>query len=412
MVPSSKGSISTLKHSVFAERLRHWKHNLNQPIAPAVFKVFSEIGFSYKGGFILRRGYDRRYGVIVGLVSCLTSMVALSRVRTLVAFMAAMVTVGISSSALFMLIISWTFEAFPDNGNAYMQLVAFITSIGYTLAPMIAKPYLLDDSRLNLTESQRREYYLSNSNINVPLDICAAVSGFVLTMVIFELVVSLLQDQKILVREHENKERISTSSTLPSRNYMILIVILGSVMACCCETFSKNTANYLMTYLTNIGLTKASAADMVSLYGIALAVGRLLGVVVATKIREGTMLTYCLVLSLTGNIIIMLASNRELMITVGIVVLSLGKASMSGSVYAVIDRRVKMTNFISGIIHFAATFGPIVYPFISGPIIDEMPSVVLYINISFLVVFMASFACICATDKRSMPSEIVTEAEN
>ncbi|KAI1297708.1 hypothetical protein HDE_04493 [Halotydeus destructor] len=318
-------------------------------------------------------------------------MFALSRIRSLSSFLVTMATIGISGSALFILTISWTLATWSADGNTYLQLVFFLASVGYTLAPVMTKPYLLNDPTFNVTDAQKRDYYITNSNINVPLDICAILASAVLILVIADIALSKKKSAEAAIKI-DKEEKVLASSTSLSGTHATLIVFLGSIMACCSETFSQNTGNYLMTYLTTIEIEKSHAADIVSVYGLALAVGRLLGIAVAMKIREGVMLTFCLTLSMIGNILTLFAGSNVTLIMIGIVVLSLGKAAMSGSLYAVIDRRVKVTDFVSGIVHFAATFGPIVYPLISGPMIDKTPTIFLYINISFLIVCMLSFA--------------------
>ncbi|KAI1297643.1 hypothetical protein HDE_04489 [Halotydeus destructor] len=334
------------------------------------FIIGSACNFTFSAiwAVVFRKRFDRRWAILVALLASAILCLSLSSIRTLGAFFGLMGIFGISQSAFGTMIISWVVEVFDDKSSPQLQLQYLLMSIGYLIAPLFTSPYLIEVDSIsgtNLTSDDLQQYFSENSKINVPLDIGAIVAFMAMVILILQM---LLMRKTPNVKFHGNHTQQDEEGTIvQSSRYVAVIIVLGSLMTCANSTIAENTGKYLMTYLTIIKISKVTAANMVATFGSGLAIGRLAGVAIAVKVRPGIMLLICLVSTLVGNLLILFGGTTESIVYVGVIVLSVGKASLSGSVFAFINQRVKVTNFVAGLLHFGSTSGPIFYPLISGP---------------------------------------------
>ncbi|KAI1297709.1 hypothetical protein HDE_04490 [Halotydeus destructor] len=344
------------------------------------FIIGSAFNFAFSAiwAAVFRKRFDRRWAILMALLGSAILCPALSSIRTMGAYFGLMGLFGITQSAFGTMIISWVVKVFDDKSTPYLIEVDSIDGT-------------------NMTSEDLQQYFSENSRIDVPLDIGAIVA---LVAVIILILQMLLMRKKCNVTFPSCDDQQDEGDTIvQSSRYVALIVVLGSLMTGCNSTLAENCGRYLMTYLTIIKISKATAAKMVATFGSGLAIGRLAGVVVSVRVGPGIMLLVCLVATLVGNLLILFGGTTESIVYVGVIILSVGKASLSGSVFAFINQRVKVTNFIASLLHFGATCGPIFYPLISGPVIDKQPQVFLYINIGCLVLYLAGYFLILATDR-------------
>ncbi|KAI1297644.1 hypothetical protein HDE_04488 [Halotydeus destructor] len=352
--------------------------------------------FSVIWGVVFRTRFDRRYGIFAGLILCAIVIGAFPHLTNVMDFIGFMAMLGVAYSALGSLLSAWVIRIWTDRSGPYLQLLYFFMSLGYLVAPLMANPFLAPRTEDNLTDADNFVFYSKFSKIVLPH---TATAILVLLAAMLLVVQICLNRSSMSPRDAITRSVHFDPEKKTGKIYKTTVVILAMMIACFNMAYTENTGYYGMTFLTNIGVDKTVAAYLMTGFFIAFAIGRVCGVFFAARCNPGTMLSVSLIIMALGNFIMLIFQTDGIAyLAVGFITAALGMSTIQGSLYAFLDRRVNVSNFISSILNFGASVGPIIYPMISGPLIDSQPLIFLYVSIGCAIFSFMSLTCIVIAD--------------
>lgn len=127
---------------------------------------------------------------------------------------------------------------------------------------------------------------------------------------------------------------------------------------------------------------------------------RFMSIFIATFMSAKTMILFDLLIIMAGNIIIiMYANTSEIGLWIGVVVLGFGFSSCWPCVFAFIEERISVTNFISGLFLFATQTHAAIGPLIEGHYIERYPMVFIWINAFSCAACIICYLALDWTDK-------------
>ena len=141
---------------------------------------------------------------------------------------------------------------------------------------------------------------------------------------------------------------------------------------------------FLPTFVVNteLEISPSTAAIMSSAAALSFTVGRGLSIPLAIVLQPQTILYSNHVLMLAGTMILALYANTsETMMWVGNCILGIGFSSVYASIYAFLERQIRVTNRIGSIFVFAGGLTAAVSPSLVGQYIEPNPLVLVWFNL-------------------------------
>lgn len=199
-------------------------------------------------------------------------------------------------------------------------------------------------------------------------------------------------------------------------------VMLGGCMVTCAAVVLLNTNFYLTVFLVSmdVGIGKQTAVTMVSGMNVANLVGVGVGILIATKVKDITMLTIGLLICLLGNLSLAAAVTSIMfdpianpqatldlswasIILMGVV----GSGNLSCS-YSYLNRRIRMSSRVVGALAFTTTVVNIAAGLLLGQLVASYPLVFLTINFISISVCLLIICVWGAIDRWQGAGQIAT----
>ena len=353
---------------------------------------------------------------ILGFAACLCSIPLHNRLDT---YLTAEMFVGLFAAAIDVASNAWMLEMWQEGTNSLMQAMYLMFAIGQALGPVIVEPYLSDDRKnddkkseidinmQNVTAISLQEQHLNTSTrIIVPFAVsCIIMSGGMIAVFLLRTFMAYQSPGKEPIDdvsegdESPNKERniviASIKQASISRCRFLLLVLLGSLFFAFHSGVRYNTLTFIPKFakMSQLQLSKSTASYMVSVFTGSYAVARAFSILIAAKVPVRDMLFVNLMLIGAGNVLLAIFSNTwELMIWLSLVILGVGHSSVIPGIYAFMEEKVRVTNFVCGSFSFFSTTASVFTTILLGNLIESNPFVFLYINLFSLSSCIAIFA--------------------
>lgn len=320
---------------------------------------------------------------------------------------------GLFAAAIDVASNAWMLEMWQEGTNSLMQAMYLMYAIGQALGPVIVEPYLSadrkhDDSNLqNVTAIPLQDHHLNaGSKIIVPFAMnCIIMSGGVIAVFFSRIFMAYQSPGKDPIDdvsendECKNRECNTMIESIKrasvSRCRFFLLVLLGSLLFAFHSGVRFNTLTFIPKFanMSQLQLSKSTASYMVSVFTGSYAVARAFSILIAAKVPVRNMLFANLMLIGAGNILLAIFSNTwELMIWFSLVILGVGHSSVIPGIYAFMEEKVHVTNFVCGSFTFFSTTASVFTTILLGNLIESNPFVFLYINLFSLSSCIAIFA--------------------
>jgi fucose permease len=172
--------------------------------------------------------------------------------------------------------------------------------------------------------------------------------------------------------------------------------------------------NWIYTYALEIGLSKASAAYLNSVFWGTLTLGRLLNISLSSRLRPRTILT----LDLTGCLLSVLAMlfwrQSATVLWAAISTFGLSMGSIFPTIISFAGRRMSLSGQLTGILFASASAGAMCLPWLVGQFLDRVGSqMLLYTALSALLTNFIIFTLMMTYPQRvSPPPESAEESED
>ena len=163
-----------------------------------------------------------------------------------------------------------------------------------------------------------------------------------------------------------------------------------------------NLNYYLPTYLNKSDLQtdQSTVLSMMTVVGVAYALGRLLNIALAIKLDVRVILYCNLVLIVTGNLVLtFLAAHQTVYLTwLSVVLLGLGYSSTFPCLFSYIEQRITITNNLNSLLVFLTSSVFSVNSIVIGNSIDDNPALFQYLNSTFSILFVMLFCVLHSYD--------------
>ncbi len=335
-----------------------------------------------------------------------TVMIVTPHCPTLTTFFISATVMGICAGCYDAAQIVWMMEMMQKECPPFVLAQHFFWAVGTFLSSLIMAPFLqqdqdnedMDDE--NAVKVDEIDY---GSKLFIPYTIVGgllAVSAAAqILLFIFmryrppppkiiddtdnvELKVSL-KDQDVISSD-ANVLRVGKWSFPKIRMVALVAVFLGALVGmelCTFEFFSKFGQN------SNLNLSEQRAA-----YTLTGMTGRGIGIIVAIKIRPQLILCVNITLVIVANIILIgWASDSLAALWFSSITFGVGFSTMFPAFCAYVERYLKFTDFIGGLMIVCASAMAGLYPLIIGRYIEENPVVLSYTAFFSIALILGSF---------------------
>lgn len=207
-----------------------------------------------------------------------------------------------------------------------------------------------------------------------------------------------IESKDAIVLDTEEK---CEKSPLPKHYYRWFIATVSIILGL--EIANELNLNYyLPTYLnkSHLQTDQQTVLAMMTVVGIAYAVGRLANIVIAIKMDVQLMLYFNLSLIVAGNLVLtFLAARQTIALTwLSVVLLGLGYSSAFPCLFAFVEQRITITNNLNSFLVFVTSSVFAVDSLVIGNSIDNNPSLFQYLNSIFSVLFVFLFCVLHSYD--------------
>lgn len=311
---------------------------------------------------------------------------------------------------------AWIVEMWPNDANVYLQSYQAAFSTGLLVGPLLAKcfaiPETLDSvmfggafsvNSSSLAFARKEPLAFKTSTTYAPYTIC----GYVILLCSFvHLLMYLVRPYEQVFRSFvkeakANQTRASdfkmsrsnsvksepkeTATKCPKLAIALMCGVLGLQ-----QMSEHTTINFLTTFAIRLQVSEEKAKLLIWAYSSSCAVFGFLSILLAMKLKTTLMLLIDFLLMLIGSLLLFLrpncAANCEdaslLWLWIGLVVMGAGTASSFPTGYAFLQEILNVTNGVSGLLLVASNLGQIFMPIFVGQMIEELPMVFVYINVS------------------------------
>ncbi|KAI1278391.1 Major facilitator superfamily domain-containing protein 4A [Halotydeus destructor] len=381
-------------------------------------------------GWAFNRVVSRELGLILSLVMCCLSVICIPFCREILTYLIAMGFLGASFAGLDIATSAWIIEIWKENSNTYLQLLYFLASIGNTVSPIMSAPFLAPEgeglshletgnasttfspnsSSVIITENITAD--VSKSRIEIPFGVCAVITLF---SIIIQVILYFKFNTKHKsvdispeVQQSDTKQNgdhgqsaLDSNDETQSKVYYWSIITVGSLLFCFFICTIENTRNYLPAFVVNcnLKLSKSTGSYMSSAFIGAFTLARLCSIFIAAKLKASHMLIADFILVIAGNIIVLFSANSwELGLWIGFVIMGIGSASCVGAMYAMIEERIVVDNFVCGIMMFGSAIATTISPLFNGDFLEGFPVIYIIINLSSLAVCIVLYFSIFIID--------------
>ena len=138
---------------------------------------------------------------------------------------------------------------------------------------------------------------------------------------------------------------------------------------------------WIFTYATKIGWSKETAAYLNSAFWGTFTLGRLLGILVASRLRPRTILIADLAGSITAIALILSWPTSTIAIWLGTVIFGLFMASVFPTILSLAERRMPITGQVTGWFFVGASAGAMIWPWFIGQLLETVGTTGMMVTI-------------------------------
>lgn len=176
------------------------------------------------------------------------------------------------------------------------------------------------------------------------------------------------------------------------REIRLLVIVLFSTLVAVFNVYESMIYTFAVTYFQYgpLKLDAPTAAEVITGFTVSYAACRALACFVAVKVQPKFILSFCLVISAIG-VVLLAATKTITMLWIANVVLGVGCSAVMQTLYAFVGQNLRMTDMISTIlVVFFGTFN-IAPPYVLGLFIKDYSYVFLVVEVGTLSTCMALF---------------------
>ena len=345
-------------------------------------------------------------------------IISIPFVKKLYQFILAQIGLGILSSAIDVAGNAWLLELWKDKVNVLMQGMHFTFAIGMTIAPLIAAPFLAHEVSEAMNSSENAVYttygliaeevqseetnssggailFRMESQIIIPYSITAG--AFVLSgllMFIVSIIVPYKQKSR-KVSESERKDEENNAKKTPSYFHPMYLIILSNLILCFFTGVEINSFSFLPDFAvySRLSMKTTNAAFMTSVLSGSFALFRGLNILAATKVSSEVMLHFHFVLTCIGGLFLIpgaILPSVEFMWAF-VIISGAGYSCMFPTVYAYLEERVIVNNFVTGVTVFSSSVSTIIAPVVVGFNVEKYPLIFMYLSVAGLGICVPLF---------------------
>ncbi|GFW71950.1 sodium-dependent glucose transporter 1A [Trichonephila clavipes] len=283
-----------------------------------------------------------------------------------------------------------------DSGPFY-QALHFSFGLGGLVGPLVAAPFvgsyenfeLEFNNEFNISTNATSTVQNLTNNSFIDSEIppvayaFASVGAFALLVTVLFLIVCIIspidnqgqQDNSAQVRER-------------SLSFILLIVFLNIILVFVETGTEIGYAQMLASYLVKgpLKLSPTTGSYMTSAYWAAFSVSRFASVFLAIFFSNLQLIVFDVIVSAIGAaILVFLGPYHEWAMWLTTVLLGIGIASFFPSAVGWIENYITVTNKMASSFCVGAAFGEMLIPYIIGSYIEEMPDILIYVEIASCV---------------------------
>ncbi|GFU24416.1 sodium-dependent glucose transporter 1 [Nephila pilipes] len=286
-----------------------------------------------------------------------------------------------------------------DSGPIY-QALHFIFGLGGLIGPLVAAPFV--GHYVKLESSNEFEVSTNTSSIGQSLanNSFLIVEGvppvtYAFTAIgCFALLVTVLFLVVCIISPVDNQEQQDSSAQVRERSlsFILLIVFLNIVLVFVETGTEVGYAQMLASYVVKgpLKLTPTIGSYMTSAYWAAFSVSRFASVFLAIFFSNLQLIVFDVVVSAIGAaVLVFFGASNEWAMWLATILLGVGIASFFPSAIGWIESYITVTNKMASSFCVGAAFGQMLIPYIIGSYIEEMPDILIYIEVASCVLSAA-----------------------
>lgn len=324
---------------------------------------------------------------------------------------------GYSNSGIDVGSSAWILELWStSNANPYIQTLHASHALGITVAPLIAEPFLSvsQDTIHNIQPRESRihiSYYISTALFMVAA-VFQIASYYLLPYkannrcsddsdgdaILSEKTIEMADLSEL---EHDTAGIVAQEDANFQKRYSLIVIVLISILVAFQQASEETTFVYMEAFVVSLDYTKTTAAYMATIFSLSYTVGRLVAIFIATRVRPVVMIYVDISLLLIGYLIIYTSAINSYQhgLWAGFLITGFGCASFLPSILAFLEERINVTNYLSGVLFFSSSLGPIFTPLIMGTYIKSWPLIFIYINLFAVLTALVLFVLLHSTDR-------------
>ncbi|RWS10200.1 sodium-dependent glucose transporter 1-like protein [Dinothrombium tinctorium] len=308
-------------------------------------------------------------------------------------------------------------ELWETQSNRYLQTMHLGYSVGATISPLLARPFVFaDDIKNNATIISNSSSVLipaSDLKIIIPFAIAAAISALAgIVFLCAEMLNPYKSPQRSITRKNQLTEKIEAgeessdeqqllSNQLLPMSYYYIFVTCAALLFCIYLGIECNIGNFLPMYLRQLklGITEKTALYISATFNAMYIVMRIISIILAFKLNTAVMLSFSFALLLASNIHMFLSSSTSVLsIWIHIGFIGASCAWVYPGFYAFVEERIDVTNPIGGLFTFSSSVITSVAPLVVGNFIDNNPQVFVFWNLASIICVSILFLALLGTD--------------
>ena len=294
-----------------------------------------------------------------------------------------------------------------------MQTIHFAYSLGSSVAPMLAKPFLghetggCEAEEDIVTETEVNEVAAVHMDTLFPIagGICVMLAVMFFPAVIWDVILmrNKTADTKVEVSPKAKRsisKRISKRieayksgvASMPRREMTFVAIMFTFFFA---QVGLEHMIGLFLSPFacrSSLNLNTKTGAEITLGFYSTFALGRLLAIFVSTKVRPSKIIACSFLICLaSATVLAAAADTSEAWLWAGSISSGMGLAAVYATTFAWVEEHVTVTAGIGGLLTVAGSLGPDVMPLLVGNYIQESPMVMMYLYVAVVVVCIALF---------------------
>ncbi len=312
-----------------------------------------------------------------------------------------------------------------EHSSPYMHAIHFSYAVGAVIAPLLAAPFLSDQSLYRkmgnndtwiLLEANPND--ADPSHISIPFFI-AGGSSFAISLGFLYFGISLLrsndhqvvdnEDEAAIVNSGDNEEEVDHEATIdesvteqevavqpatqtPVKSFNVIVTI--ALFCAFCFVFvgiESNYGSYLTTFAVHcdLHLSKSAGAYMTAVYWCCFAAMRFLAIPASVRLNPIVIMTISFVLCAFSSVFLVLYGQEvEWVLRAGSGVFGFGNASVFATGLLWLEQYFEVSGLMAASVTISASVGPTVTAVLLGQVVVDEPMSLMY--------FCAGSVALCA----------------